>query len=146
MKEKKLKRVFLLLVLLTIFLGLSAEASTGIGIILGEPSGLSIKINRFPVLALAWSVDKHLMVNCDYWIKNSRFDRNIYWYFGFGVSLRIINNQEDNVGLGLRIPIGLSTFLAKKLELFGELAPGMSFFPATDRTIAAGIGLRFYIN
>lgn len=143
----KMKITLLILILPVLILPFSARASTGIGIIVGEPTGLSIKINNFPVLGIAWSLDDYIHLHCDYWLKSGKLERSLYWFFGVGVKVVIKDKKEDdNFGMGMRIPLGLRYFLARRVELFGELAPGLMVLPGTDFNIDAGIGLRFYFK
>lgn len=123
------------------------SAATGLGIIIGEPTGLSIKINNFPVMGIGWSWNDYFHFHIDYWVKNSRLEPSLYWFFGVGA--KITTGQKDggdngDIGLGIRFPLGLRYFFSRNFELFGELAPGMKLLPGTDFEINGGIGVRFY--
>jgi hypothetical protein len=116
------------------------SADTGIGFIVGEPTGLSLKINRFPVIAVAWSLDDYFQIHVDYWLKTGKLEHAIHWYIGLGAKVRV--NGDAN--LGFRVPIGLYHFFSKKFELFGELAPGILLIDETKFDVGGGIGLRYH--
>ncbi len=124
------------------------EAKTGIGIIVGEPTGISIRIDNFPILGIAWSVfDNYFHFHCDYWLGNKKLDRSLYGYFGLGV--KVTGNEKganDNLQLGARVPFGLRYFVAPRVELFAEVVPGMRVIPDTGFDIDGGIGVRFYFK
>lgn len=143
--RNKTKTIIATLFLLT-SVTITVSASTGIGIIIGEPTGLSLKFNNFPVLGIAWSMDDYLHIHCDYWVKISRLDRSIYSFWGFGAKLIIHSQKNEKLGMGIRIPLGLRFFISRKVEIFTELVPGMKVIPETKFDIDAGIGIRFYFR
>jgi len=154
------KRTLLLTVLIIgfIFSGITsiqAQGKTdfGLGVILGEPTGISLKYKNFPVVGIAWSVNNHFHLHCDYWIYNATLAQPVNWFIGAGLKLRIMdehsrddNNHHDDTtaGFGIRIPVGLQFFVIPRVELFAELAPGISLYPATEFDIDGGIGARYY--
>jgi hypothetical protein len=126
----------------------------GIGIIIGEPTGISLKFGNFPVLGIAWSLGNVLHINCDYWLHNTSLSEPFLWYVGVGGKILFgevregKNKVEGNeFGLGARIPVGIQVYLIKnKLELFGEIVPGILLIPSTGFDIDFGIGLRYHLN
>ncbi len=119
-------------------------ADTGIGGVAGyeQPSGLSLKIDNFPVVSLGWSVTGNwLDGTVDYWFINDKLDRNFLWYLGMGSRIYV----GDDFGLGLRVPIGIQWYFMPRFELFGELVPGFDILPSSGFDMSAGIGLRFHI-
>lgn len=140
----KKKTVLLGLIILALMLPLSASADIGIGGIAGygQPTGLSFKINNFPVVSLGWSLSgKWLEGTVDYWFINDKLDRNILWYLGVGAKGSI----GGSFGMGLRVPIGIQWYFMPRFELFGELVPGFSILPASGFDFSGGIGLRFHL-
>jgi len=123
----------------------------GLGIILGEPTGLSVRfLNNFSG-GLAWSVDNHFHMHLDYWVYKNSIHKQLNWFIGAGGKLRVFTGQSKNkeskdkkVGVGLRVPVGLQFYVIDRVELFGEIAPGISVYPATDFDIDGGIGARYY--
>ncbi len=124
----------------------------GFGIIVGEPTGISIKYKNFPVLGFAWSVDNHFHMHCDYWIHHSAIDKSLNWYAGAGGKFRVFKNDsrhrgkndDSRVGIGIRVPFGLQYFINNNIEVFGEVVPGISLIPSTEFDVDAGIGARYY--
>ena len=124
----------------------------GIGVILGEPTGVSIKYNNFPILGIAWSIDNHFHVHCDYWAHHAVLDGPVNWYAGIGGKMKVYRSDskgrpkddDSRFGAGLRIPVGLQYYITDQLELFGEVVPGISLIPETSFDLDAGIGLRYY--
>ena len=125
------------------------SAQTSVGIILGEPTGLSAKQwlgeGSSLDLAVAWSfIDTgSFYVHLDY---QQHFDDldidegNLLWFVGGGAKLSV--GQQLN--LGIRIPIGLVyEFDSVPIEVFIEAAPGMDVFPAVQFNGGGGIGIRY---
>jgi len=154
-----LKKLFLIFCF-NLLIILSAEVFTfaeekpqfGIGIIVGEPTGLTLKYRNFPVVGLAWSFENYFHIHCDYWIYSGELKKPLNWYVGGGVKMMIYTEHgrkgsEDHseVGFGLRVPFGLQFFIiADKLELFVEVAPGIQLWNKTAFDIDGGLGVRYY--
>lgn len=125
-----------------------------VGIIIGEPTGLSLKYNTFPVMGIAWSIENHFHFHADYWILNNTFldVDNLYYYVGVGGKISLwhqddkpkdSDDKEKDLGLGVRIPLGIQYFLIDEVEFFGEAVPGISLYPATDFDLDLAIGARY---
>ncbi len=125
------------------------SAQTSVGIILGEPTGLSAKQwlgeGAALDLAVAWSFTDpaSFYVHLDY---QQHFDDldvdegELLWFVGGGAKLKV--GQE--LSLGLRIPLGLVyEFGDVPLEVFIEVAPIMDLFPAPAPNAGGGIGIRY---
>ena len=142
--------------ILVVFLAISlsvtyAQKNFGIGIILGEPTGLSAKLwtgstNGFD-FAAAWSFkgDGHLLLQADY-VWHSSLTRassgELMLYYGIGG--RVI--FSDNPLVGARIPIGLDyQFSSAPIDIFVEIVPILDLIPDTDFDIGGGIGVRFWL-
>ena len=122
----------------------TATASFGIGIILGEPTGISMKVGDSLAFAVAWSFDNFLHLHGDYWFMHNHLAGPVDWYLGGGLKLQLHSRANSNTRLGVRIPAGVQWFFAPKFELFAELVPGMRFIPETRFEINGGIGLRYH--
>ena len=123
----------------------AAAAEVAAGIVLGDPTGFSIRINQFPVLGFGWSLSRdYMFVNGDYWLINKPLpDADpLYWYLGVGGALGIGGNHGSS-SIGCRVPIGLQAIFNRKYELFGELAPGLGLAPDVDLFVQGGIGFRY---
>ncbi len=142
------RRGVLILVLGALAVG-PISAQTSVGIILGEPTGLSAKQwlgeGASLDLAVAWSfiVPASLYVHVDYQQHLDELDideGDLLFFVGLGAKLKV--GQQLN--LGLRIPLGLVyEFDGVPLEVFFEFAPGMDLFPAVSLNGGGGIGIRY---
>ena len=140
----------------------SANARTqddfGIGIIVGEPTGLSLKywLDEESAVdgAAAWSHSENdsFQLHGDYLIHNYDLlevdELPVYW--GIGARLKFKDNDgrgrnEHDAIFGIRIPMGITyLFEDEPLDLFFELVPVLDLSPDVDLDINAAIGLRFY--
>lgn len=141
--------VFIILTNLT----LSQNRGFGLGIVLGEPTGLSAKLwtgssNAFD-FAAAWSFkgDGQLLLQADYvWhsfdlIRVSSGRLPLY----YGIGGRII--FADDPLLGIRIPLGLNyQFASAPIDIFAEIVPILDLIPSTDFDLGGGLGVRFWFN
>ena len=149
-----MKRSVVLLAIAILFFGgviRAQERGFGLGIILGEPTGLSAKkwLNSHSAIdgAVAWSLvtPSSFHVHADYLYH----DFNIFnvkkgklpLYFGIGFKIRI--GDEDR--LGIRIPVGICyIFEQAPLDIFLELGPVLDLTPATKLRLTSSIGIRYY--
>ena len=125
----------------------------GIGLILGEPTGLSAKYfftEKFALDgAVGWSfhreTDVHLHADA-LWHTHDLFDTSEgrgSLYYGVGGRTKFRHRAEDRVGV--RAPVGVSfKFDRAPVDLFVEVAPVLDFAPATRGSLTAGIGARFW--
>jgi hypothetical protein len=131
-----------------------AQGGTGLGIIVGEPTGLSLKTwvggNSALDLGVAWSFadDGNMHVHGDYLFHNfNLFDLDsgaLPLYYGIGA--RVLFN-EDDARVGLRLPIGLAyIFSGSHADLFVELAPLLDLTPETDFNLNGAAGLRYFFH
>ncbi|MGC8764773.1 MAG: hypothetical protein ACP5QT_02675 [Brevinematia bacterium] len=146
-------RKFFLLIFLILF-SLSAyskESNFGIGLIAGEPTGISMKYwidkNSGIDIALAWSFEREasFRVHIDYlWHFREVFKgefKDFYPYVGGGALVNI----SERFRAGIRVPVGAGyLFRSINLEVFLEVVPVVNVFPATTLAGNAGIGVRYY--
>jgi hypothetical protein len=129
----------LLLVLLVGF-GVSTAAfadhnGLGIGIVGGwgwpghSYGGLSLKVPKLPVF---WGIyptfaGLHFGIGAtgDYYFVDKAIVGPLHWFLGVGGFLNAWFGDSANLGLGLRVPIGLSWHIIKPIELFLDFAPGI---------------------
>ncbi len=151
---KGLFRLFIISIVVLLCFATSGRAQDkgfGIGIIAGEPTGLSFKIwvdNQHAVDAgLSWSFRRSgfVTLHADYlWhfphvIKSS--ERFVLYA---GVGGRFGADRHDAI-LGIRVPVGLAWWpRGVPLDVFVEFAPVLDLIPATELTANAGIGARFF--
>jgi hypothetical protein len=123
----------------------------GVGVIFGEPSGLSAKMWTTKTtafdLGLAWSFsgDGNFHIHGDYLFHNfGVFDvskGSLPVYIGLGARILF----QDDTKVGIRLPVGLEYYFEDwPLAVFGEIVPILDLAPDTKFDINGGIGLRFY--
>ena len=135
-----------------------AKQDLGLGVIVGEPTGLSLKYwldeDRAIDAAAAWSFSGHdsFQLHADYLFH--RFDifetgevtGKMPLYYGLGARVKDKDKDDDTV-FGLRIPLGITYLFADApFDLFAELVPIVDLAPDVDVDINAAIGFRFYFQ
>jgi hypothetical protein len=127
-----------------IIAGSAARAEVAAGFVLGEPTGFTVRVDKFPVLSFGWSLTHGWMyVNGDYWIIHKPLPPDaaqVNWYLGAGAALGL---GGDKGFLGGRVPIGLQAIFGRNYELFGEVAPVVGLAPDVGLFLNVGIGFRF---
>lgn len=149
-----MKKIFLILFLfitITEVNGYDRQKKTGIGIILGSPTGFSIKQNIESTSAIdgaiAWNFGSKasLHLHGDYLVlDNDLIDvrRGIMPVY-YGIGARILFENENKVGI--RFPLGISyLFENSQVELFLEIVPILNIAPATTFGMNGAIGGRYY--
>ncbi|MEJ2720747.1 MAG: hypothetical protein P8181_06345 [bacterium] len=131
----------------------AAQGTFGLGIVVGEPTGVSGKLwlsGRSAVdMAAAWSFrdEAALTLQADYLLHN--FDLidvekgQLPVYFGVGGRVKFENESKA----GVRIPVGLAyIFEDVPLDAFFEIAPILDLVPDTDFAVNAAVGIRFFFG
>ncbi|HLR24373.1 MAG TPA: hypothetical protein VK112_00810 [Fodinibius sp.] len=131
-----------------------ANKGTGIGFMVGEPTGLSLKswtssTNAFDV-GLAWSLDSDAVhIHADYLWHNFNLFNDVQsgsLPFYYGIGGRVVFRDNNDAKIGARIPVGINyLFDDSPIGLFLELAPVFNVAPETDFDIEGGLGVRFYL-
>lgn len=135
----------------------------GLGIIVGEPTGLSLKKwtrdDRAVDAGVAWSFSENdsLHLHADYLfhrfelIAIPEINGKLPLYFGLGarVKLKEENNgkgrNNDDVLVGVRVPLGISyLFENAPFDIFAEVVPVLDLAPDTDFDLNAAVGTRLY--
>lgn len=149
-----MKKVLLtILVITALNISLNAQSrGFGIGIVFGEPTGISLKLWDGGTTAfqgaIAWSMGNRsaLRLQADHlWhfsgIPVSRGKLPVYVGLGLGATF------SDDLNLSARIPVGLDyQFGTVPLDIFVELVPGLNLTPSTDFNLDAGLGIRYFLN
>ncbi len=129
------------------------DRGAGLGVVLGEPTGVSLKLwtgRRTAIdAAVAWSFGRNgsLHLHADYlvhdfYLLKTRTGR-LPVYYGIGVRIRYEDAATGRVGI--RFPVGMCYLFADApLDIFVELGPVFDLVPRTEATIAGGIGIRYY--
>lgn len=129
------------------------DSGLGLGVILGQPTGVSFKAwtarNQAVDVAVAWAFDREeaVHVHADYLFHDFRLFRvekgQFVLYYGIGGRIK----AESRTRFGIRIPIGLSyLFEGAPVELFFELGPIMDLAPSTLFRMTTGVGIRYYFD
>ena len=132
---------------------ISQEEGTGLGIIVGEPTGISAKYwtGRTTAIdgAVAWSFSHggSLYLHGDFLMHHFEvvdiMSGKMPLYYGFGAKVIL----KDDPLLGGHVPLGIAYLVEDApLDIFIEIRPGINLFPATEFDISGGIGVRFYFD
>lgn len=149
-----MKKAFFVLLFICIAVSLSAQkGNLGVGVILGQPTGISAKLwngrtTAFDAAA-AWAINQDggaMHLHADYLIHNFELlqveEGMLPLYFGIGGKVQL----GPDVGFGIRVPLGISYIFNDDLPLdtFLEIAPTLDLMPSTGFSIDGGIGVRYY--
>ena len=149
------KRFVVILLLLCLIIPF-ASADVGVGIILGDPTGISALFNERVALGVAWDVERHFHAHADVWLLNEVLEPPVEWFLGVGGKMKVFTTDtkgppwaedeepDTEFGIGARVPVGLQWYPIPELEVFGEIAPGLQVLPATRFDVDAGIGVRYH--
>jgi hypothetical protein len=124
----------------------------GVGVIAGEPTGLTFKVMLDDVNAVdfggGWetSGEDEIYVYADYLYHLNDLitvpSGRMPLYFGAG--LRFIDRERRDDKFGVRIPVGVEyLFESIPLGAFAEAVPVLNLNPDTDFDLEGGIGIRF---
>lgn len=128
----------------------SRPGNTELGIILGEPTGISLKLWQTNTTAIdaavAWSFGRNesVHIHADYLVHNDLEADQGSFMFYYGLGARAL--LADDPRFGARIPLGLQYIVpSTRLSLFFEVAPAFDLVPATKFGVNGGIGIRYFI-
>jgi hypothetical protein len=131
-----------------------AAGDFGLGIIAGEPTGISGELWLTSTTAIsgaaAWSFgggEDAFLVQSDYLIHNFNLIRvdkgTMALYFGVGGRIKFANDPQ----VGIRIPVGLDyVFQGAPVDIFGELVPILDLVEETEVNFNAAIGVRYFFG
>lgn len=134
----------------------SEHGGIGVGVVAGEPTGLSLKawLNEESALdaGFAWSFSDRTSfhIHADYLWHNfnllpvSTGEAPVY----VGVGARIkFKDDNDDTRFGIRIPVGIAYhFPNVPVDVFAEIAPVLDVAPDTEFDINGGVGVRYYFR
>jgi hypothetical protein len=157
--NKKTNRFLALLALaITISLGAASNAQAqrapgalGLGLQLGEPSGISLTYYQPEGMSYdflsAWNLSNDFFFLNAHGLFNRHLgnDQNLHLYYGPGAFVgfqdRNGDNQDTVAGISGRIGLG---YLIDRFEIYGQLTPRLSVTPGTDGDLGGGVGFRYY--
>ncbi len=149
--------VTIAVVLLLIACPVVGTAKVGLGIVAGEPTGLSLKVwsnsRQAFDLAAGWSLGDGdwVYLHGDFLLHSyaledeieEDFEGRLPFYYGIGA--RVLLSEDHDSRFGVRIPLGLDyIFSDGRFDIFLEVAPVLDLVPETDLDLAGGIGVRYY--
>ena len=138
--------------------GGAAARTWELGVVLGEPTGLSAKYwtttNTAIDFGAAWSFgnDGNFHLHCDYLYHNYEIfkvdEGSLPLYFGIGGRVRFEDDdpKDDHSGtrVGLRLVLGLEYLVAAyPMSVFFEIAPIVDVAPKTEGSMNGGLGIRY---
>ncbi|HPS65901.1 MAG TPA: DUF3996 domain-containing protein [Ignavibacteria bacterium] len=154
-------KIFIALVIVIISITATStfaqRSGTGLGLMLGEPTGVNLKSwisesSAFDV-GLAWSFthEGSLHIHADYLYHNyNLINSDIPFYVGIGGRIKLHNTSEggkDDARLGVRVPVGLDFFIKDiPVDIFVEIAPIVDLTPSTEVTFNGGVGFRYFFK
>ncbi len=150
-------KLFALVAIIVTFWSVQTQAQDrgfGLGVVLGEPTGLSGKYwldDRSAVDgALAWSFYRgssfHLHID---YLMHSRnaFETQEPLLLYYGVGGRLKSGDKIDTQLGVRGVIGIDYLVrTAPIDIFLEVSPILNLTPTTDLLFNAGIGARFFFK
>lgn len=153
MKHKYFAAILVLAILCSTIPAFARGGGWGLGIILGEPTGISFKTwtGRTTAIdaAAAWSFKDQgkLHVHFDFLTHNFRILRvdrgQLPIYYGIGGRVKF----EEDIRAGVRIPVGIAyIFEGQPLDLFFEFVPLLDLAPETQFNFNASVGVRYFFN
>ncbi len=139
----------LMLVFIITFSTTYGQGKFGLGIILGEPTGISAKLWITGTTAIdgavAWSFanESAFHIHADFLIHNfGVFDKVVILYYGIGGRIKF---RKDETRLGVRIPVGVAYDIpSTSIDLFLEIVPLLNLNPSTSFTLNGALGGRFH--
>lgn len=154
------------LVLLSLFalplLSRAQGSGFGLGIMIGEPTGISWKYwtggDRALAGGVAWGLSNYsyFHVHADHLFHKMDLipvsKGKLPLYFGPGVRMRFWSDNgndryddDRDLDLSIRFPVGLAYFFdGAPVDVFLEAVPTMSLIPSTDFDFDGAIGARYW--
>ncbi|MGM0587910.1 MAG: hypothetical protein ACQETE_05830 [Bacteroidota bacterium] len=153
-KAKYLLSLSTLMVILAIApLVMAQDSGFGAGIMVGEPTGISLKswLNESTALdaGATWSFtgDPAVHIHADYLLHNFGAIEvekgRLPWYYGIGGRIQLANDPN----IGARIPVGLNYWVeGAPIDVFFEVAPTLDLIPDVTFDVSGGLGVRYFFS
>jgi len=130
----------------------SQSSGTGVGVILGEPTGLTAKMwtSRTTAIdaAAAWSLqgNGYIHFHVDALVHSFTMidvdSGKLPLYMGLGARVLL----AEDPAIGVRVPFGIAYHLhSAPFEIFFEVAPILDLLPGTGFDMNSALGLRYYL-
>ncbi len=143
----------------------AADPGLGVGVMVGEPTGVSIKkwISARDAIdvGIGWSFSENdsVQFHVDYLVHNDQilrtpdFEGRFPLYAGIGARVKLKDENDghgrnnDDALVGIRIPLGISYIFAHTpMDVFLEIVPVLDVAPDTDFDMNAAVGVRYYFR
>ncbi|HOP95200.1 MAG TPA: hypothetical protein PL130_05480 [Dictyoglomaceae bacterium] len=145
-----MKKFILCFFLLVFLLSISYAGNLGVGVVVGEPTGLSLRLwqgkNTALDFGLAWSTIANVLhLSADYVNHNFEVFKinngSLPFYYGIGARILV----SDNTSFGIRLPLGI-VYIPKgmPLDFFFEIVPTLELVPGTYFDVDGALGFRYY--
>lgn len=152
---KKTLILFVVIIFASSLLAAQAKEGFGVGLIIGEPTGISIKnwtgANQAFDAGIAWSFSGKaaLHLHADYLLHDYsllNLGQEFPLYYGLGARLKLQeNNNGNDPRVGVRVPVGITYLPAgSPLDFFLEIVPLFDLMPSTGFDMNGAIGARYY--
>ncbi len=129
----------------------------GVGILIGDPTAFSFKghlgNDHYFDVALAYNTGEAdgIYTHGSYIIENQGVfqieEELLNLYYGVGGRLFVADTKkhDDEVHLGLRVPVGINYYLKDpSVEFFGEISANMNLTPETEFDLDVSLGARYW--
>jgi len=156
--------ITIIILLLSNFITM-AEERLGVGVMLGEPTGLSVKKwmsgDRAVDAGIGWSFSENasLQLHSDYLIHkfgvltNEGYKVQSPIYYGIGGRFKLkegsdgSGRNDDDPLVGIRFPLGINyLFKDSPFDIFVEIVPILDLLPEADFDYNVGVGARYYFD
>jgi hypothetical protein len=151
-------RLVVVLLLVTVLAAAAQVRDFGLGLIVGEPTGLSAKWNFSPPHAvdfhLAWSFSGGIAAGADWLIHMGWLGYPWRPYLGVGGRMAVHEGKKDDedgepgegeVHVSGRGLVGIEyLFLEGHLGVAAEIGLGLDFVPAVGFDLSGGLAIRYY--
>lgn len=160
-----MKRGILIVFMLSFLplIGTAQDSGLGIGIIVGEPTGISLKKWTSATTAIdgavAWAFDRNTSVQLhgDFLMHNFNLLKTdvgrLPVYYGVGGRVKFDDERrrgrdtDRHTRVGVRVPVGMAyLFDRAPVDVFLEIVPILDLAPSSDFGLNAAIGARYFFN
>ena len=144
---------------LLLLLAPAARAEFGIGLNLGDPTGINLRVGKNQTLeaTAGWDLKKEgtnlvLLGNVLYHgssVLSSPPLMAVVPYAGAGLGFWMWdskNNDDDDAGVWMQVPLGLDFRFRIPVEVTLHIDPGIDIVPKTSACIHWGLGIRYWLK
>lgn len=122
----------------------------GVGMQLGEPAGLSLRVDRASGasvdLLAAFDLDDFFYLNGHLLYEDGLGDDpDLHVFYGPGafVGLHDQASASDEAGVGISGTVGLG-YDVRAFEIYARITPRLALLPGTEGDVGGGLGVRWY--